>query len=223
MTTTPLTAPTTPPLTGDDHRATHSPSVGESQYEVRVLGTDSARAEASALVENRLRWLARRGRPVPSAADAAAPFRDPHYGKAIGLFEDDVLLGCLILNQSPDLTRWGLASTGHNSFLIRHLYTRPDHAGAIVLVLTLWASDYAARQDVPLLRAEVPARHRREENPLASFLTGLTDKGWRIRGIGPGIADDRVIQLERQTAEIRCLSPIVRHAAPPSQDSETAS
>ncbi|MER8119037.1 hypothetical protein [Streptomyces sp. NPDC094031] len=190
---------------------------------VHRLQTDSAGAEARALVDDRLRQLTRNGRTVPSVADASAPFQDPHndQGEPYGLYKGDVLLACLTLDHAPDLKHWG-QEAHHDSLLLRHLYTHPDHLADSVLVITLWAADYAARQGIPLLRAEVPAHHRRDANPLAGFLDRLKGMGWQSRGVGPGIADDRVVRLERQTEEIPGLAGIVRPALRARDDESAA-
>ncbi|MFK0142687.1 hypothetical protein [Streptomyces murinus] len=194
-----------------------------SERVVRSLRTGSDRAEAGALVEDRLSSLARSGRPVAAAADAAAPFLDPQssQGEPVGLYEDDVLLACLTLDRAADLKHWG-READRAGLLLRHLYTHPDHSADSVLFITLWAADYAARQGIPLLRAEVPAHHRRDANPLAGFLDRLKGMGWQSRGVGPGIADDRVVRLERQTEEIPGLAGIVRPALRARDDGSAA-
>ncbi|MFF7400656.1 hypothetical protein [Streptomyces murinus] len=190
---------------------------------VHSIQTDSARAEARALVDDRLRQLTRNGRTVPPVADAAVPFQDPHnaQGEPYGLYKGDVLLACLTLDHAPDLKHWGTEEAARNSVLLRHLYTHPDHPADNVLLITLWAADYAARQGIPLLRAEVPAHHRRDTNPLSGFLDRLTAMGWHSRGVGPGVADDRVVRLDRCSEEIPALFGIVR-PAPNARDDETA-
>jgi hypothetical protein len=72
---------------------------------MRTLCTDGERDEAAALVQDRQRWLTTRGLPVPARADISALFRDPQ-AKPAGLFEDGLLLACMIPQRGPHL-RWG--------------------------------------------------------------------------------------------------------------------
>ncbi|MFF5273716.1 hypothetical protein [Streptomyces sp. NPDC000133] len=165
-------------------------------YEMRTLCTDADRDEAAALVQDRQRWLTMRRLPVPARADISALFRDSHTRPA-GLFEDGLLLACMIPQREPDLG-WG---EGPCLFL-SCVHTLPAHSDDTVRLITLWASDFAARLDVPLARAEALARHPLDVDPIAPFLHRLTDMGWDVRGSGTGQHDERVARLEL-TAEHR--------------------
>ncbi|MEK8146382.1 hypothetical protein NKH18_49250 [Streptomyces sp. M10(2022)] len=120
---------------------------------MRTLGTDAERDEAVALVQDRQRWLTMRGLSVPARADIPALFRDSQAHPA-GLFEDGLLLACMIPQRTPDLG-WG-----QGPFLfLSCVHTLPDRSDDTVQLITLWASDFAARLDLPLVRAEALARH----------------------------------------------------------------
>lgn len=165
-------------------------------YAVRTLRTDAEREEAAALIQDRQRWLTVRGLPVPAQADVPALFRDPQT-KSAGLVEDGRLLACMVPERDPGLS-WG---EGPCLFLGR-VHTLPDQSDDITRLITLWASDFAARQGLPLVRAEFLARHALQAEPVAALLRRLTDMGWDVRGSGPGREGDRVARLEL-TAEHR--------------------
>ncbi|MFB6940775.1 hypothetical protein ACFWGL_08210 [Streptomyces sp. NPDC060286] len=159
-------------------------------YEMRTLGTGAERDEAVALVQNRQRWLNMRGLPVPVRADIPALFRDPQATPA-GLFEDGLLLACMIPQRAPDLG-WGQGPC----LFLSCIHTLPDRSDDTVQLITLWASDFAARLDLPLVRAEALARHAIDDDPITPFLRRLTDMGWDIRGSGTGQHEERVARLE---------------------------
>ncbi|MGW2477011.1 hypothetical protein [Streptomyces sp. NPDC001665] len=159
-------------------------------YEMRPLRTDAERAEAAALVQDRQRWLTQRGLAVPTLVDVPATFRDPQT-PAIGLVEDGLLLACMIPQVLDDLC-WG---TGPCLFLDR-IHTLPGHPDDLARLITLWASDCAARLDVPLVRAEMLVVGDLLAEPLAGLLRRLVDLGWDLHGTGPGRNGDRAARLD---------------------------
>ncbi|MFD3653320.1 hypothetical protein [Streptomyces sp. NPDC058620] len=159
-------------------------------YEMRTLCTDAERDEAAALVQDRQSWLTMRGLPVPARADVPALFRDPQ-SKPAGLFEDGVLLACMIPQRAPDLA-WGQGLC----LFLSCIHTLPDSSDDTTQVITLWASDFAARLDLPLVRAEALARQPLDVDRIAPFLRRLTDMGWDVRGSGAGQHEERVARLE---------------------------
>ncbi|MFD7958433.1 hypothetical protein ACFV4X_33770 [Streptomyces ardesiacus] len=171
---------------------------------MRTLRTDAERAEAAALVQDRQRWLTLRGLPVPAQADVPALFRDPHTNPA-GLFEDGKLLACMIPARDPGLS-WGEGPC----LRLGHVHTLPDQPDDITRLITLWASDLAARQDLPLVRAEVLARHALQAEPIAALLRRLTDMGWDVRGSGPRREGDRVARLELAAEHRPGLNALIR-------------
>lgn len=172
-------------------------------YEMRTLCTDAERDEAAALVQDRQRWLTMRGLPVPARADIPALFRATEAEPA-GLFEDGVLLACLVPQRAPDLG-WG---EGPCLFL-SCIHTLPDCSDDTVRLITLWASDFAARLDVPLVRAEALARRPLGVDPIAPFLRRLTDIGWAVRGSVTGQEGERVACLELAAKDRPGLSALI--------------
>ncbi|MFF3934364.1 hypothetical protein [Streptomyces hirsutus] len=189
MTTSPTSTAAEPQPASPPQRPT--PLV--SAYEMRSLCTDAERAEAAALVQDRQRWLNLRGLLLPARTDIPALFRDPKV-EPTGLFEDGLLLACMILQREPDLG-WGIDISGPCLFL-GHVHTLPDRSDDAIRLITLWASDYAARLGLPHVRAEALARHPLDADPIARFLNRLTDMGWDLRGSGTGRTGERVARLE---------------------------
>ncbi|MFF8880727.1 hypothetical protein [Streptomyces flaveolus] len=165
-------------------------------YEVRTLCTDAEREEAAALVQDRRRWLTVRSLPVPARADIPALFRDPQSQPA-GLFESGELLACMLPQRAPAL-RWGRGSC----LFLDCVHTLPGQPDNVSRLITLWASDFAARLSLPVVRAEAISRHGLGTEPIAALLHRLTDMGWDMRGLGTGQHGDRVARLEL-TAEHR--------------------
>ncbi|MEU8592265.1 hypothetical protein AB0D07_00815 [Streptomyces globisporus] len=159
-------------------------------YEMRTLSTDAERAEAVALVQDRQRWLSVRGLPIPARADIPAQFRDPQSVPA-GLFEEGVLLACMIPQRTP---RHGW-DQGPCLFL-SCFHTLPGHGDNAVQLITLWASDFATRLSLPLVRAEVSARDPLHDDPITPFLRRVIDMGWNLRGTGTGQHGEPVARLE---------------------------
>ncbi|MFI8221343.1 hypothetical protein [Streptomyces sp. NPDC085932] len=188
---------------------------------MRTLHTDAEREEAATLVQDRQRWLALRGLPVPAGADIPALLRDPQT-KPAGLFEDEKLLACMIPKRDPGLG-WG---KGPSLFLGR-VHTLPDQPDDVTRLITLWASDFAARLDLPLVRAEALARHTLDAEPIAAFLRRLTNMGWEVQGSGPGQEGDRVARLEIAAERRPGLSALIGcrvhepHAATPEERGST--
>ncbi|MFJ2509835.1 hypothetical protein ACIQJX_26360 [Streptomyces griseoviridis] len=171
-------------------------------YEVRPLCTDAEREEAAALVQDRQRWLALRGLPVPARADIPALFRDSQTEPA-GLFEDGKLLACFI--PQWEVLRWGEGPCLHLSCV----HTLPDQPDDVTRLITLWASDFAARQGLPFVRAEALAVHPLDADPIAALLRRLTDMGWGVQGSGTGREGDRVARLELAAERRSGLSVLI--------------
>ncbi|GAA4782337.1 hypothetical protein [Streptomyces ziwulingensis] len=166
-------------------------------YEMRPLATDAEHTQAGALVEDRLRWLTLRGLPVSMRGDIPDLYRDTRAARheTAGLFEENILLACLIVDPEPHLAHWGQGGTGP-SLSLRHVHTLPAHPDNIVRLVTLWASDHASRLGLPCVRAEALARADLAIDPIRPFLDRLQDMGWTIRGTGPGTDGERVARLE---------------------------
>ncbi|MFJ3824947.1 hypothetical protein [Streptomyces nodosus] len=171
---------------------------------MRPLSTDAERAEAGALVEERLTWLTRRGLPVRLRLDIPDLFLDQRW-ESVGLFEDGLLIGCMILDGDTD-------ARGPALFLA-HVHTLPGRTDGALRLITLWASDYAARCGLLHVRAEVLARHDLSVDPISRVLDRLQTVGWGLRGIGTGEDDERVARLELR-AELRPLAPLIGCTVP---------
>ncbi|MGW2685678.1 hypothetical protein ACWC6I_21305 [Streptomyces sp. NPDC001414] len=159
-------------------------------YTMRTLGTAAEREEAAALVQDRERWLTLHGLPILARTDIPALFRAVRTASA-GPFEDGRLLACLIPEHNPDLG-WGQGPC----LVLRSVHTLPGQSDDVTRLITLWASDLAARLDLPAVRAEILARQALHTEPLAHLLRRLTDTGWDVCGTGPGRDGDRVARLE---------------------------
>lgn len=185
--------------------ASPSPASPAVVYEVRTVHTDAERAEAAALVQDRQRWLDLRGLRLTSPTDVPALFRTPQTTRpAAGLFEDVKLLACMIPERSPSLG-WGEGPC----LYLDCLHTLPDHPDDITRLITLWASDFAARLGLPLVRTETPARHPFNGGPTAALLRRLTDMGWDVRGSGTGREGERVARLELAAENRPGLSALI--------------
>ncbi|MFD8650475.1 hypothetical protein [Streptomyces mirabilis] len=184
-------------------------------YEMRMLSTAAEREEAAALVQDRQRWLTLHGLPVPARADIPAQFREAQTMPA-GLFEDGRLLACMIPEHDPDLG-WGQSPC----LFLQSVHTLPGQSDDITRLITLWASDFAGRVDLHVVRAETLARHALEAEPLAALLRRLTDTGWDVCGSGPGRDGDRVARLELPAEHrpgLRALISCQVHAPQPAPD-----
>lgn len=170
---------------------------------MRPLRTDAERAEAAALVQDRQHWLTQCGLAVPTLVDVPAGFRNPQT-PSVGLFEDGLLLACMIPRPLTDLC-WG---TGPCLFL-DHIHTLPDHPDDLARLITLWASDCAARHDLPLVRAEMLACGDLLADPLAGMLRRLIDLGWDLRGAGPGRQGDRAARFDLRAEHRSGLSALI--------------
>ncbi|MFB7481162.1 hypothetical protein ACFUEM_22410 [Streptomyces anulatus] len=159
-------------------------------YEMRTLSTDAERDEAVALVQDRQRWLTMHGLPVPARTDIPGLFRDPQAAPA-GLFEDGLLLACMI----PQHTSSHGWDHGPCLFL-SCLHTLPDHPDNTLQLITLWASDFAARLGLPLVRTEILASDPLYADPIAPVLRRVIDIGWNLRGPGKGQHGEPVARLE---------------------------
>ncbi|MEU4007170.1 hypothetical protein AB0H30_01570 [Streptomyces pseudogriseolus] len=170
---------------------------------MRTLCTDAERDEAAALVQDRQRWLTTRSLPVPAQADIPAIFRNPQTRPA-GLFEDGKLLACMIPERDPG-PRWGQGPC----LYLGCIHTLPDQPDDITRLITLWASDFAARLDLRLVRTETLARHALDAEPVAALLHRLTGMGWDVQGSGRGREGDRVARLELAAESRPGLSALI--------------
>ncbi|KUN17605.1 hypothetical protein AQJ11_37725 [Streptomyces corchorusii] len=187
-------------------------------YEARPLSTRSQQAEASVLDLHRIGSLVLRG--LPHNVQAPASYLVPdRLTEPVGLFEDAALIGCLLLHRSPDLRHWG-PRAHRPGLLITHAHSIPGTAG-VGRLMTLWATDFAARLGVPCVRAEIPDCHQDAPGPGQHLLRHAEDLGWEICGYGAGWCNpgQRVARVEMPAEPrpglvhlIRCTVPL-RQAA----------
>jgi hypothetical protein len=188
-------------------------------YEMRMLRTAAEREEAAALVQDRQRWLALYGLPVTARSDIPARFREAQTMPA-GMFEGGRLLACMIPEHDPHLG-WGQGPC----LFLGCVHTLPGQSDDITRLITLWASDFAARLNLHVVRAETLARHALEADPLAGLLRRLTDFGWGVSGSGPGRDGDRVARLELPAEHRPGLSALIScqiHAPQPAPDDRSS-
>ncbi len=170
--------------------APFAPAPSAAVYEVRTLRTDAEREEAAALVQDSQRWLTLHGLPVPGQADIPGLLRDPKT-KPAGLFEDGRLLACLIPERDPGLS-WG---EGPCLFL-GYVHTLPDESDDITRLITLWASDFAARLGLPHVRAEVTTHLGYPVESRADLCLRLINYGWNLIGSGRAHDGNQGVRLE---------------------------
>ncbi|MGW4199031.1 hypothetical protein [Streptomyces sp. NPDC005004] len=197
-------APLSPPGTGQSYAA----------YEMRPLHTAAERAEAEALVTDRLAWLGRKYRPYASSAHVPGLFRETAARMPLGMFDDGLLICCLMLGREPDTRCWGSADCGP-ALLLRHVYALPGQAGTgVARLLTLWATDYAARAGLPSVRVEALLTSGADTPAeLVARLTAyLADLGWTSTGRGIGTDGERVARLQSPAEHRPALSDIIRCA-----------
>ncbi|MFF3851391.1 hypothetical protein [Streptomyces sp. NPDC002328] len=140
--------------------------------------------------------------------------------RSAGLFEDGRLLACVIPEHDPGLG-WG---QGPCVFL-RSVHTLPGQSDDITRLITLWASDFAARHGLHAVRAETLARRALEAEPLAALLRRLTDTGWDVCGSGSGRDGDRVARLELPAEHRPGLHALIScqvHAPQPAPDDRSS-
>ncbi|MEU7322588.1 hypothetical protein ABZ682_18810 [Streptomyces griseoviridis] len=113
------------------------------------------RESAAGLIAARDTWLRNRSLRSygngPGLLDLLAQPREA--ASVIGLFDgcDGRLLGCCaLLSPSGDLPGWTAAECAERSWLMGMAHTHPDVRGSrLGWLMTVWASDYAARQPHP--------------------------------------------------------------------------
>ncbi|WEH37869.1 hypothetical protein PZB75_31190 (plasmid) [Streptomyces sp. AM 4-1-1] len=200
---------TTAPPAGDqdEHR-----SAGP-QYEMRPLITDADRATAAALVDDRARQFAACGITLPHRHIAA--YRDA-WAEGVGLYEDDAageerLLGCLMLHrrheQHPRIEDEDGPCLGISLF-----YTAVGLSERYGWLITLWASDFAARAGATRVYAEAPSpASGAATDPLLDYLQSL---GWLVTGTGSNRDGELVERLRLNAQERDGLSGLITCAVP---------
>ncbi|GGU38389.1 hypothetical protein GCM10010289_69250 [Streptomyces violascens] len=184
-------------------------------YEIRPLRTDAELAAAAALVEDRARWMADRGIPLPP--HVAAAFRDTS-ADAVGLYEyagddEEELAGCLLLHRPLTTQATGEAAT--RSLGISLVHTAPGRTLKVGWLITLWAADFAERIGARRVHAEALSRHAGSDptrDPLLEYLCSL---GWQVTGSGhPAEGGGRVTRLRLTAQEWEALKAALHCSVP---------
>ncbi|WP_405728692.1 hypothetical protein OG885_08955 [Streptomyces sp. NBC_00028] len=188
-------------------------------YEMRSLHTDAERMEAVALVEDRLGWLARHSLPVPARTDIPELFCNDT--QAVGLFEDGVLLACMILALDVGTGRGNSVGTGPG-LLLQHVYTLPEHPDDMARLITLWSSDCAARLGRPHVGVETYTSSEPDTGPTCRLLNRLQDMGWTVTGTAVRLGE-QVIRLALRAEARPALRALIGCAVPPPAPASTDS
>ncbi|MFC8125922.1 hypothetical protein [Streptomyces sp. NPDC057302] len=185
---------------------------------MRPVRTAAARAEVEALMEDRRQWQAKRG-----YTDARQHCPDADTDE-VGLYEDDVLIGYLHLHlhREPVLQHWGRGGS-EPSVLLCDAYGVPGRDDSIGRLMTLWATDFAARNGCTWARCEV-----REPKPssvavpgrLSAFLR--SECGWEQTNLYFLPSGERVVHLQARALDRRGLAPMIRCEIPVPGPSVTA-
>ncbi|MER6408974.1 hypothetical protein ABT269_37060 [Streptomyces viridosporus] len=166
-------------------------------YEMLPISTDAARAEATALAEDRARLLAGQGIDV-SVDRTRDLLQDPG---ALGLYEDGILVGALVLRTDPDTRHWG--ADGRDPGLLAYLAPATVGSDQVGRLLTLWLADHAASNRLMWVWCEVPCKPGPVNEANQWLLKFLRDLGWETpspAGLNP--TGERVVRL-RLRAEAR--------------------
>lgn len=185
-----------------------SPGAGPSAYVMRLVRTAAARAEVEALREDRQRWRAKRG-----YTDARQHCPDADTDE-VGLYEDEVLIGYLHLHREPVLQHWGPGGS-EPSVLFCDAHSVRGQDEGIGRLMTLWATDFAARIGCTWARCEVrePKPHRcAVPGRLSAFLRG--ECGWEQAGLHCLPSGERVVHLQARAQARPGLAPVIRCEIP---------
>ncbi|WP_255306223.1 hypothetical protein [Streptomyces sp. Wb2n-11] len=144
-------------------------------YVLLPIDTDAARAEAAALAEDRARLLAGQGITV-SADPTRALLQEPG---ALGLYEDGILAGALVLHEDPDMRHWG--ADGREPGLLVSLDPATVGSSQVGRLLTLWLADHAADNHLMWVWCEVPSRPGSVDAASEWLLKHLRGLGWQTR------------------------------------------
>lgn len=188
---------------------------GRPAYEVCPLVTPAARAEAAALVEDRIRMLT--GKNItPPCLEAAAVFLDDRT-EAVGLYENDeeaVLAGCLVLHRDPDCRHWDVDDPAPE-LMVSLAHTAPGRDDRAGWRMTMWLRDYAARLQAPWVYAEAPGWPTGADSAAGRrLLSHLRDLGWEVLGHGRGRGGHRVARLRLAASTSPGLSAMIHCTVP---------
>ncbi|MEW1569795.1 hypothetical protein AB0454_43625 [Streptomyces sp. NPDC093509] len=207
MNTTTPAKPTNAATTQNEHR----PAV--PHYTMRPLRTDAERAAAAALVDDRARQLTGHGITMPHHHITA--YRDTR-AQSVGLYEDaadgeEILLGCLMARRQA-APHPGTQNEDKPGLEISLAYTAPGLGERYGWLITLGASNLAARTGATRVHAQAPSPPNRDEtDPLLDYLQSL---GWLVTGTSITRDGERVAHLHLNAQERKGLSSLITCTVP---------
>ncbi|MFD3959166.1 hypothetical protein ACFWRG_31745 [Micromonospora tulbaghiae] len=169
-------------------------AVSTPVYAMLQVHTGASRAEAAALAQEATRQLADQGIDHPTGPLVALILSQ---ATVTGLYDDEELVGCIVLHPSEDLPHWSRACPGPGVWvsLVPPVPGQDDQAARL---LTLWLADHAAQHGLQWVWWEVPAAPRSR----ATLLALLRDLGWEDLPAVRHANGERVTPL-RLRAELR--------------------
>lgn len=120
-------------------------------YEMLPINSDAARAAVAVLANDRAHLLAVQGVTVDTGR-ATTLLRE---SGALGLYEDSLLIGCLVLRTDPDVRHRGPG--GHDAGLLIAFDPATVGTTQVGRLLTLWLANHAARTRLTWVWCEVPS------------------------------------------------------------------
>ncbi|MFD7130639.1 hypothetical protein [Streptomyces sp. NPDC059894] len=81
-------------------------------------------------------------------------------------------------------------------------------------MFTLWASDYAARCGLPVVRTETIPRDPDDTDPISALFSRWSTLGWRHLATGPDADGRRTARLELPAARRPGLEPLIGCTVP---------
>ncbi|MFF5538517.1 hypothetical protein ACFY71_39730 [Streptomyces cinerochromogenes] len=153
------------------------PTTSSSQgpaYEMLPVRTGAARAEAAALADDTARLLAEQGISHP-VGQLVHLIRS--QATVLGLYDDGVLVGCLIAHPDGDMRHWG-PDGGDRGLLVSLVPPVPGRTEHVGRLLSLWLADYAARTAREWVWWEIPAADGSETS--TTLLDAVRDLGWEV-------------------------------------------
>ncbi|MGM9379195.1 hypothetical protein [Streptomyces longwoodensis] len=163
-------------------------------YAMLPVRTGAARAEAAALAQEATRRLADQGIDHP-----AGPLVALIQSQAIvtGLYDDEELVGCLVVHVGEDLPHW---SRAYPDPVVRVSLVPPvpGHDDQAARLLALWLADHAAQHGLEWVWWEIPAASQTRP----TLLVLLRDLGWEDLPAVRRADGERVTPL-RLRAELR--------------------
>ncbi|MEU3046794.1 hypothetical protein ABZ705_09710 [Streptomyces sp. NPDC006984] len=179
-------------------------AAGTPVYAMRPVLTDAARAEAAALAQEAALGLADQGIDHPVDELVA---RIQSRATVTGFYDDDTLVGCLVMHPDADQPHRNSDSPGVWVSLVPPVPGRDDQEARM---LALWLADHAAQHGLEWVGWELPATGQTR----LALLGLLRDLGWEdlppVRRAADGV---RVTPL-RLRAERRPAPAVAVFASP---------